>query len=76
VFAALVGSVVTASLEKLLQPYAPQGPAGLLFSGALALAGLVAYGFAVLGRRSSTFLRTLLRLPVDLPRLAELAFFG
>jgi O-antigen/teichoic acid export membrane protein len=75
-FPALIGFVATASLEKLAQPYAPQGPIGLLFSGVPALAGLVVYALAVLGRRSPTFLRTLLRLPIDLPRLAELAFFG
>jgi len=76
VWPALICLAVTFVLERAAQPYAPQGALGLLFSGLPALAGLLVYGFAVLGRRSGRFLRVLMHRPVEVSKLAELAFFG
>jgi O-antigen/teichoic acid export membrane protein len=76
VLPAIVCLVVTVVIEKVLQPYAPQGALGLLFSGLPACVGLLVYGFAVLGRRSGAFLRVVLHRPVEMSKLAELAFFG
>jgi O-antigen/teichoic acid export membrane protein len=71
----LVGLVVTVVLEVVAEPYAPTGALGLLFAGVPALCGLVCYGFAVLGRRTGTFMRALARPPLQLAKLADVAFF-
>ena len=70
----IIGLVVTVVLEKVAQPFAPQGALGLLYSGLPAIVGLLAYGLAVLGRRSGVFLWVLLHPPIELSKLAELAF--
>ena len=71
----LVGLVVTVVLEVVAEPYAPTGALGLLFAGVPALCGLVCYGFAVLGRRTGTFMRALARPPLQLAKLSDVAFF-
>jgi O-antigen/teichoic acid export membrane protein len=76
VLPAIISLVVTVVLEKVGQPYAPRGALGLLFSGLPALVGLLVYGFAILGRRSGAFLRVLVHPPLEVSKLAELAFFG
>ena len=72
----LIGLAVTTTLELVAQPHAPEGALGLLYSGLPALVGAAAYGFAVLGRRSGTFLRVLVHRPLNVPKLVELAFFA
>jgi O-antigen/teichoic acid export membrane protein len=76
VLPALITLIVTVILEKVAQPYAPQGALGLIFSGLPAVVGLLVYGFAVLGRRSGPFLRVLLKKPVEVSKLVELAFLA
>lgn len=76
VLPAFVGFAVTLVLEVVARPYAPSGALGLLFSGLPALCGIVAYWFAVLGRRSGAFVRALAHPPLQLARLADLAFFA
>lgn len=76
VLPAFIALTLTVVLERIAQPYAPRGPLGLLFSGLPAIVGLMAYCFAVLGRRTGPFLRALLRRRVEVSKLAELAFFA
>lgn len=71
----VIALIVTVVLEKVAQPFAPQGALGLLYAGLPATVGLVAYGFAVLGRRSGAFLRVLLHAPIEPSKLVELLFF-
>jgi O-antigen/teichoic acid export membrane protein len=73
---AMITLTVTLVLEKIAQPYAPQGALGLLFSGVPAAVGLLVFGFAVLGRRTGTFLRVLVKRPLQLSKLVELAFLA
>ena len=76
VLPALAGFAVTLGLEVVARPYAPSGALGLVFSGLPALCGIVAYWFAVLGRRSGAFVRALAHPRLHLARLADLAFFA
>lgn len=72
----MIALLVTVALEKVAQPFAPQGAVGLLYSGLPAIVGLLAYGFAVLGRRTGAFLAALLHAPIELSKLVELALFA
>jgi O-antigen/teichoic acid export membrane protein len=75
VIQAIVALVATVVLEAAVQPYAPSGALGLLFSGLAALAGVAVYAVAILGRRLGPFVRVLAQPHFQLAKLADLAFF-